>query len=62
MSDALFVPSHISAQTKVINLNAWYHDIHQVTGDMALRFNRATPADLERWASMLQNVAEEMQA
>jgi hypothetical protein len=38
--------SHISA--RVIDLNAWHHAIHQVTGDMALRFNRATPADLRR--------------
>jgi hypothetical protein len=28
---------------------------------MVLRFNRATPADLHRWASMLRKVAEEMQ-
>jgi hypothetical protein len=58
---ALFAPSHISARAKVIDLNAWHHAIHQVTGDMALRFNRATPADLRRWASMLQKVVEEMQ-
>ena len=45
-----------------IDLNAWHHAIHQVTGNMALRFNRATPADLERWAEMLRKVAEEMEA
>jgi hypothetical protein len=28
---------------------------------MALRFNRATPADLERWARMLRTVVEEME-
>ena len=27
---------------------------------MALRFNKATAADLERWAKMLREVAEEM--
>ena len=44
------------------DLNAWHHAIHQVTGDMALRFNKATAADLERWAEILQEVAEEMVA
>ena len=29
---------------------------------MALRFNKATAADLERWAEILQEVAEEMAA
>jgi hypothetical protein len=42
------------------DLNQWHHAIHQVTGDMALRFNKATAADLERWAKMLREVAEEM--
>jgi hypothetical protein len=45
----------------LIDLNAWHHAIHQVTGDMALRFNRATPADLKRWTEMLRAVAEEME-
>jgi hypothetical protein len=44
----------------VIDLNSWHRAVHQVTGDMALRFNRATPADLERWAKTLRKVAEEM--
>ena len=44
------------------DLNVWHHAIHQVTGDMALRFNKATAADLERWAEILQKVAEEMVA
>jgi hypothetical protein len=43
------------------DLNIWHHAIHQVTGDMALRFNRATAADLESWAAMLL-VAREMEA
>jgi hypothetical protein len=29
---------------------------------MALHFNRATAADLERWAAMLRTVADEMEA
>jgi hypothetical protein len=45
-----------------IDLNAWHHALHQVTGAMALKFNRATPHDLERWAEMLQAVAAEMRA
>ncbi len=46
----------------VIDLNAWHHAIHQVTGDMALRFNRATASDLQRWSKVLLAVAEEMDA
>ena len=46
----------------MIDLNAWHHAIHQVTGDMALRFNRATADDLKRWSRALQQVAMEMQA
>ena len=42
------------------DLNEWHHVIHLVTGDMALRFNNATAADLKRWAKMLRVVAEEM--
>lgn len=49
-------------ERRVIDLNAWHHAIHQVTGDMALRFNRATAADLERWTRMLRDVAREMDA
>ena len=47
---------------EVIDLNVWHHAIHQVTGDMALRFNRATIADLSRWARKLRTVADEMDA
>ena len=43
-----------------IDLNKWHHAVHQVTGYMALRFNKGTAADLERWAKMLREVAEEM--
>jgi hypothetical protein len=48
--------------TEVINLLGWHRGLHMVTGSMALRFNRATPADLEKWAGMLRAVAEEMEA
>jgi hypothetical protein len=53
--------THISAPDEVIDLNTWHHAIHQVAGDMAIRFNRATAADLERWVRMLQAVAQEME-
>jgi hypothetical protein len=43
-----------------IDLNAWHHAIHEVTGDMALRFNKATGDDLKRWVRMLRAVADEM--
>jgi hypothetical protein len=33
----------------VIDLNHWHHAVHQVSGDMALKFSRATPADLKDW-------------
>ena len=36
--------------------------LHQVTGDMALKFKGATAADLARWAEALRAVAEEMAA
>jgi hypothetical protein len=36
--------------------------LHKVTGDMALKFNGATAADLARWAAALRKVAEEMAA
>jgi hypothetical protein len=32
-----------------IDLNRWHHAVHQVSGSMALRFNKATPEDLQRW-------------
>ena len=44
----------------VIDLNDWHHALHQVTGDMALKFNGATTADLARWAEALREIAEEM--
>jgi hypothetical protein len=46
----------------VIDLNVWHHAVHQVTGNMAAHFNRATPEDLQKWAGMLRKVAEEMEA
>jgi len=44
-----------------IDLNRWHHALHQVTGGIALRFNKATPADLEEWAEALHAVAGEME-
>jgi hypothetical protein len=43
-----------------VDLNAWHRATHQVTGDMAIRFNRATIDDLKRWAGMLRAIADEM--
>jgi hypothetical protein len=45
----------------MIDLNRWHHAIHQVTGGMALLFNRAAAGDLEGWARMLRAVADEME-
>ncbi len=49
-----------ASNRQVIDLNIWHHAIHQVTGDMARRFNTATPPDLQRWADMLRTVANDM--
>jgi hypothetical protein len=48
--------------TEVINLLGWHRGLHMITGGMALRFNRATPADLEQWAKALKAIAGEMEA
>jgi hypothetical protein len=42
------------------DLNKWHHAVHQDSGDMAIRFNRATVDDLKRWAGMLRVIADEM--
>jgi hypothetical protein len=34
----------------MIDLNGWHRSLHEITGAMAVKFNKATPADLERWA------------
>jgi hypothetical protein len=44
-----------------IDLNELHHAVHQVTGDMALRFNAATPDDLKRWAEELREIADDME-
>lgn len=46
----------------MIDLNAWHHSLHQVTGSMALKFNRAAAADLRGWAETLRSIAGEMEA
>jgi hypothetical protein len=48
--------------TEVINLLAWHRGLHLITGGMALRFNRAKPADLAEWAKALKVIAAEMEA
>ena len=45
----------------VIDLNKMHYAIHQVSGDMALRFYKATAADLMRWAKMLRELAQDME-
>jgi hypothetical protein len=47
---------------RIINGPSLRRTLHQVTGAMALKFNRATPADLECWSRTLLAVAEEMRA
>ena len=44
-----------------IDLNVWHHRLHQVTGGMALRFNKAAPDDLQRWTQELRKIAGEME-
>jgi hypothetical protein len=47
---------------RTIDLNELHHAIHQVSGSMALRFNKATTDDLVRWAQALRELASEMEA
>jgi endogenous inhibitor of DNA gyrase (YacG/DUF329 family) len=54
--------NNAAARADTIDLNKWHHAIHQVTGDMALRFNSVTAKDLARWAAKLREVAQEMVA
>ena len=46
----------------MIDLRRWHHDVHQVSGGMALHFNKATAADLVQWAKALRAIADEMVA
>jgi hypothetical protein len=46
---------------EVINLLGWHRGLHMITGSMALKFNRATPADLAEWARALKVIAAEME-
>jgi len=46
---------------RFIDLNKMHYAIHQVSGDMALRFYKATAADLIRWAKMLRELAQDME-
>jgi hypothetical protein len=38
----------------MINLLGWHRGLHMITGGMALRLNRAKPADLAEWAKALK--------
>lgn len=40
-------------------MKAWWHELHQITGGMAVRWN-ATPALLIEWAERLEAVAKGM--
>ena len=46
----------------VIDLNVWHHQLHQTTGAMAVRFNKAGAEDLRCWAEDLHRIAAEMEA
>jgi hypothetical protein len=54
--------TYAAARAVTFDLNRWHHAVHQVTGDMALRFNTVTAKDLARWAAILREVAQEMVA
>ena len=45
-----------------IDLNVWHHQLHQTTGVMAVRFNKAGAEDLRRWAEALHRIAADMEA
>ena len=45
-----------------VDLNQMHHSIHQISGNMALKWCRATPADLQQWAKALRTLADEMEA
>jgi hypothetical protein len=44
----------------MIDLNGWYGSLNRVSGSMALRFCKATAADLQSWAKALRAAADEM--
>jgi plasmid maintenance system antidote protein VapI len=46
----------------IIDLNRLHHALRQVTGDMAIKFYKATPADLELWIKALRVIARAMEA
>jgi hypothetical protein len=55
-------PAPSAVPHAVLDLNKWHRALHQVTGDMALNFNRASTADLARWAEALREIVAEMAA
>jgi hypothetical protein len=48
-------------EKRMTDLGPWHRRLHQVTGSMALRWVKATPAELTQWARELRAVADEMQ-
>ena len=53
--------AHAHDEFQWIHLNRLHHAVHQITADMALRWNRASPQDLERWARVLHTCAKAME-
>jgi hypothetical protein len=45
-----------------IDLNRLHRALHQVTSDMAVKFNRATVDDLALWIKALRVIAKAMEA
>lgn len=43
-------------------MEKWHHDIHQVTGEMAKEWTTVTKTLLQKWASELRAVADDMVA
>ena len=46
----------------MIDLHAWHHALHQITGTMALRWYRCTADDLLVWSHELHAIAAAMES
>jgi hypothetical protein len=44
-----------------ISLVTWHLALNKISGEMALRFHRAEPADLRLWATTLRRMANAME-
>jgi hypothetical protein len=40
----------------MMNWSQWLHDLHQVTGAIALKGHRATPDDVAEWVDQLRKI------